>query len=57
MRLTLCVQIDKGLFNVGIDPGFVPAMRGLRAMGDNLGKGSIGGHLKTILPDSLRQRL
>jgi hypothetical protein len=50
------VQIDKGLFDIGIDPGFVPVGHRSGAKTDDIFKGSVSGDGKSVLTNDFGKR-
>ncbi len=57
MRMPRLMQRDKGLLDIGIDPGFLSVF-GIGGAGCNdLGKGLVGGHLEPVLTHRLGQRV
>jgi hypothetical protein len=56
VRLALPVKRDKGLLDIGIDPGFIPARHRSRAEPDDIIKCDIGRHSESVLPDDFGKR-
>jgi hypothetical protein len=56
MCQTHLVQAQKRLFNIGVDPCFLPVIGAFGAQADHARKVPVAGNFKTVLPDGFGQR-
>jgi hypothetical protein len=55
VRQTHAVQFDEGVFNIVVDPRFLPVLDAFGATADDSGKIAVGRNFKAVLPDRLCQ--